>query len=110
MIALTWIAVNTRNFTHRATASAVTNALAQSIVAGVIQTFKTPPYYFEGLHIVLSLVILIIPTAVFGSVYVRWINQRKREAITSNTPEILALRAKSMEELGSDHPDFFYEL
>ena len=110
MIVVTWLAINTRNFTHRATASAVTNAVAQGVVAGVLQTFKTPPYYFEGLHIALSLVALIIPTATFGSLYLRWLNQKKTQARIDNEPEWLALRAKSLEELGSDHPDFFYEM
>lgn len=108
MIIVTWLAINTRNFTHRATYSAVTNAVAQGIVAGVVQTFNTPPYYFRGLHVALALVALMIPTAAFGSLYVRWVNRKKREALASGSPEVLALRSKPIED--SDHPDFFLEM
>ena len=110
MIIVTWVAINTRNYTARATASAVTNIVAQSIVAGVVNAFNTPPLYLTGLRIMITFVALMIPTAAFGSLYVKWLNKKKTEALNSNTPEILALRAKSLEELGSGHPDFFYEI
>ena len=109
MIIVTWLAVNTRNYTHRATASAVTNIIAQSLTAGVVTTFNTPPYYLKGLHIVIVFVALMIPTAATGSLYVKWKNAKKRQALLSNTAEVRALREKSFEELGSEHPDFFYE-
>ena len=110
MIIVTWLAINTRNFTHRATASAVTNIVAQSVTAGVVQAFNTPPYYLKGLYIAIAFVSLMIPTAAAGSFYVRWINGKKREALESRTPEVMASRTKSFEELGSGHPDFFYEI
>ena len=110
MIIVTWLAVNTRNYTHRATASAVTNIIAQAVVASVVTAFDTPPYYLKGLYIVVAFVALMIPTAVGGSLYVKWVNRKKREALASGSAEVLVLRAKSFEELGSRHPDFFYEI
>ena len=110
MIIVTWLAINTRNYTHRATASAVTNIVAQSIIAGVVQEFDTPPYYLKGLYIATGLVALMIPTAAAGILYVKWINNRKRQALASDSDEIRALRSKSFEELGSNHPDFFLEI
>lgn len=104
------LAINTRNYTHRATASAFTNIIAQACVAGVVKAFKTPPLYLQGLEIVIVFVALMIPIAAFGSLYVKWINRKKMEALNSNSPEVMALRAKSFEELGSDHPEFFYEI
>lgn len=110
MIIVTWLAVNTRNYTHRATASAVTNIIAQAATAGVVQAFDTPPYYLKGLYIAIAFCALMIPTAATGSFYVKWINNKKRVALAENSPEIAALRLKSFEDLGSDHPDFFYEI
>lgn len=110
MIIVTWLAINTRNLTARATASAVTNIVAQSIVAGVTNMFTGPPYYLNGLKLMLAFVALMIPVAAGGSLYVTWLNKKKTKAILSDSPEILELRAKSFEELGSDHPDFFYEM
>ena len=110
MIIVTWLACNTRNFTHRATYSAVTNAVAQSVVAGAVKAFNTPPYYRKGLYMVLAFVALMIPTAAFGIFYVKRINAKKRAILESNSDEVLALRAKSFEELGSAHPEFFYEI
>jgi hypothetical protein len=49
MIIITWLAVNTRNYTHRAIGSAVTNMVAQSVVAAAVQAFNQPHYYFKGL-------------------------------------------------------------
>lgn len=110
MIIATWLAINTRNYTHRATGSAVTNILAQALTAGVVTTFNTPPLYLKGLHIVIAFVALMVPVALFGSAYVTWMNKGKRRALENNNPEVMALRVKSFEELGSDHPDFFYQM
>jgi hypothetical protein len=110
MIITTWLAINTRNYTHRATGSAVTNMVAQSIVAGTVQAFKNPPYYYTGLELSLAFVALMLPVAAFGSFYVTWLNGKKDAAIAEDSPETRALRLKSFEELGSDHPDFRYEI
>jgi hypothetical protein len=110
MIITTWLAVNTRNYTHRATGSAFTNMVAQSIVAGTVQAFQKPPYYYTGVELSLAFVVLMIPTAAFGSFYVTSMNKKKDAAIAANSPETRALRLKSFEELGSDHPDFRYEI
>lgn len=110
MIITTWLAINTRNYTHRATGSAVTNMVAQSIVAGTVQAFSHPPYYYTGLELALAFVASIIPIAAFGSWYVTRMNKKKDAAIAEDSSEIRALRMKSFEELGSDHPDFRYEI
>ena len=110
MIIVTWLAINTRNFTHRATASAFTNIVAQSVTAGVVQAYNTPPYYLKGLYIAIAVVALMIPTAAAGSFYVKYINGQKKQALASGSPEVMELRTKSFEELGSDHPDFLYEI
>jgi hypothetical protein len=77
MIITTWLAINTRNYTHRATGSAVTNMIAQSIVAGSVQAFTTPPYYFVGLKLALAFTAAMVPVAAFGSLYVTWVNRKK---------------------------------
>jgi Major Facilitator Superfamily len=110
IIITTWLAINTRNYTHRATGSAITNMVAQSIVAGTVQAFNHPPYYYTGLKLSLAFVASMIPVAAFGSFYVAWKNKKKDEAIAEDSPEICALRLKSFEELGSDHPNFRYEI
>ncbi|KAN0119246.1 MFS general substrate transporter [Hyaloscypha variabilis] len=110
MIIITWLAVNTRNYTHRATGSAVTNMVAQSVVAAAVQAFNQPPYYFKGLKLISGFVAFMIPLSAFGIFYVKLINRRKQAALDSNTPEIRELRNMSFEELGSDHPDFFYQI
>jgi hypothetical protein len=110
MIVLTWLAVNTRNYTHRATASAITNMIAQSVVAAAVQAFNQPPFYFKGLKLISGFVAFMIPLPAFGVFYVKLINRRKKEALASNSAEVAELRAMSFEELGSGHPDFFYQI
>lgn len=110
MIITTWLAVNTRNYTHRATGSAVTNMIAQSVVAASVQAFSHPPYYLQGLKMISGFVAFMIPLAAFGIFYVKWINKKKSEMLASNTAEVRALRQRTFEELGSDHPEFFYEI
>jgi len=110
MIITTWLAVNTRNYTHRATMSAVTNMVAQSVVAASVQAFSKPPYYFTGLEVVSAFVAVMIPLAGFGIFYVKWINRKKTKALADNTAEVRALREMTFEKLGSDHPEFFYEI
>lgn len=110
MITTTWLAINTRNYTHRATGSAVTNMIAQSIVAGSVQAFQNPPYYYTGLKLALAMAALMIPVAGFGSFWVTWQNKKKDAALAENSAETRALRLMTFEELGSDHPDFRYEI
>lgn len=110
MIITTWISVNTRNYTHRATMSAVTNMVAQSVVAASVQAFQTPPYYLKGLKIISAFVAFMIPLAGFGIFYVKWVNGQKKQALVDNTAETRALRERTLEELGSDHPEFFYQI
>lgn len=52
----------------------------------------------------------MIPTAVAGYVYCKRRTQQKKEALTRNAPEVVAMREMSFEELGIDHPDFFFEI
>ena len=110
MIITTWLAINVRNYTHRATASAVTNMVAQAVVACAVLAFTDGPFYIKGLTLSLTFVTLMIPVAAFGIFYVKWVNRKKQQLIDSNTPEVRQLRAKSFEELGTGHPDFILEI
>jgi Major Facilitator Superfamily len=110
MIIVTWLAVNTRNYTHRATGSAITNMIAQAVVAAAVQAFNHPPYYDKGLKLISGFVAFMIPLAAGGIFYVKRINQNKKTALENNSVEIQELRIRSFEELGSDHPDFFYQI
>lgn len=104
-INLTWIAVNTPVFTHRATLSAAVNVVAQGISVGVLQEFDDPPFYRKGLIIVLCFVALIPFSALAGSFYARRFNAKKPAPETVS----MELRQKTIEELGVHHPDFFLE-
>lgn len=109
-IIVTWLAVNTRNYTHRATGSAVTNMIGQSVVAAAVQAFDSPPYYEKGLKLISGFVAFMIPLSIFGVFYVQWVNRQKKAALESNSPEVMERRSMTFEELGSDHPDFFYQI
>lgn len=110
MIIATWISVNTRNYTHRATASAITNMTAQSTVACAVLAFHTAPYYTQGLIVATIFVGLMIPIAAFGTGYVKWANRRKQNFVASDIPEVRVLRNKTLEELGTNHPDFSLQI
>jgi hypothetical protein len=51
-----------------------------------------------------------IPLSVFGIFYVKMIRRRNQAELDSKTPEIQELRNIFFEQLGSDHPDFFYQI
>jgi hypothetical protein len=72
-IVVTWLAANTRDFTRRGTGNAVTNGITHEIVAEVLQILKTSPCYFEGRHVALSLLAVMIPIVALGALYVRWL-------------------------------------
>ena len=110
MIITTWLAINTRNYTHRATASAVTNMLAQAVVACAVLAFTSQPFYLKGLTISLAFVAMMIPVAAVGIFYVKWTNSKKVKLLASNAQEVRELRAKPLEELGSKHPEFVLEI
>ena len=84
--------------------------IAQSVVAGAVNAFNKPPYYMKGLKMISGFVAFMIPLAAFGTFYVKWINKKKQAALDSNSPEVQELRNMSFEELGSRHPDFFYQI
>lgn len=108
VLVLTWSAVNLRGFTERAMATAVIGMAGQVIGLAGVQAFTTPPYYTKGNIMVLVLVALIPLLASWSVWYINAQNQRKR--VAQSLPETDELRQKSFEELGSDHPEFFYQL
>ena len=106
MVLLTWIAVNTPIFTHRATLSAAVNVVAQGVSVGVLQAFDDPPFYRKGLIIVLCFVALMPFAALAGSFYAKRFNARK-PALDTVSAE---LRGKTLEELGIHHPEYFLQM
>jgi hypothetical protein len=84
--------------------------VAQSVVTGAVQASNKPPFYSTGLKMMSAFVAFMIPLAAFGIFYVKWQNGKKLHALAINSPETRELRLKTFEELGSDHPDFLYEI
>ncbi|KAF2098470.1 MFS general substrate transporter [Rhizodiscina lignyota] len=103
---LSWNAFNTRAYTHRVTAGTIIPTVAQAAALGGLQAFDTPPYYIKGDIVVLAMVALMIPVALVTSWHFARQNRKKEEMADSVRSQ--EERQKSLEELGSKHPDFRY--
>lgn len=107
-IILTWSNVNIIGFTQRATAAAGINMIAQIIGVVVNLLFNTPPYYITGISVVLALIGVAMLASLSAVFWLRLQNKRKREA--QHTTEVEDKREMSIEEIGNEHPDFFYTI
>lgn len=107
-IILTWANVNIIGFTHRAAAAAGINMVGQVIGIVVNLLFNTPPYYITGIAVVLGLLALSALSSMTAIIWLHVQNKKKKEA--QQTEGIENMREMSIEDIGNDHPDFFYTL
>lgn len=105
---LSWVAFNTRQWTHRATAGACVTMFGQAAALGGLQGFDTEPPYFKGNIIVMICVVTIIPACSFNMWY--YTRQNKRKDAVTNHPETEIQRQSTFEEIGNAHPDFRYTI
>jgi MFS family permease len=106
VLAAVWMASNNVGYTYRASAVALANIVSQLIAMAGSFAFTDPPYYRKGLGASLGMVAMTGVVSVLLMVYLRAMNARKtREQRTEKAAE---LRDKSIEEVGNNHPDFFF--
>lgn len=105
---LTWLAFNTRKWSHRATAGAFVTTFGQAAALAGLQGFDTKPPYAKGNYVTLSCVAVGIFAALFNMWYYN--KQNKLKDAMQNHPHTEIERQKSIEELGTAHPDFRFSV
>lgn len=103
---LTWSAAINIGYTHRASAAALINCIAQAVAIGLNQAYDDPPLYRKGNGTALALVSLAAVLSASLVVAVRWENKKKREQ--QHTEEAARMRLFSIDEIGNKHPDHFF--
>ncbi|CAK7224561.1 hypothetical protein SCUCBS95973_005558 [Sporothrix curviconia] len=89
---LSWATLSFSGYTRRGASLALFNIISQAVSIAANQAYDDPPYYHKG------------QAASLGMCYA---NKKKREM-----PEDVkaALQVKGIEELGDEHPDYFYTI
>ncbi|KAH8817096.1 major facilitator superfamily domain-containing protein [Xylogone sp. PMI_703] len=105
---LTWLAFNTRKWSHRATAGAFVTTWGQAAALCGLQGFDTKPPYRKGNIVTLVCVAVGILGAVFNVWYYR--EQNKKKDAERDHPDTEIQRQKTFEELGTAHPDFRFSV
>jgi len=106
VINLTWAASINVGYTHRASATALINCIAQAVAIGLNQAYDDPPLYRKGNGTALALVSLAAVLAISLRFCLRWENKKKRE--NQFTEETAQMRLKSIDEIGNKHPDHYF--
>ncbi|KAI0010755.1 putative pantothenate transporter [Xylariaceae sp. FL0662B] len=106
VLSLAWVASNNVGYTFRASAAALINVVAQAVSIAGNQAYNDPPYYRVGLGASLGMISLSGITASLLVLYLKHQNEKKRKL--QNTQAAEWDRAKSLDEIGNAHPDFFY--
>lgn len=106
VVNLVWSASINIGYTHRASAGALINCIAQAVAIGVNQAYNDPPIYRKGNGTALGLVSLAALLAASLVFALRWENKKKRDQ--QNTEEAARLRLLSIDEIGNKHPDYFF--
>ncbi|GAB5587371.1 hypothetical protein Unana1_02271 [Umbelopsis nana] len=107
-IALTWLNVNIIGYTRRAVTLASVNMLGDAFTLVVTLLFNTPPLYILGNAFVLGTVAVLFVSTATAMLLMSRLNKAK--AAIASTAEAALLREKSIEEIGNDHPDFYYTI
>lgn len=106
VINLTWSASINVGYTHRASATALINCVAQAVAIGVNQAYNDPPLYRKGNGTTLALISLAAILALSLLFSLRWENKKKRE--NQYTERAEQMRLRSIDEIGNKHPDHFF--
>lgn len=106
VINLVWSASINIGYTHRASAAALINCIAQAVSIGLNQAYDDPPLYRKGNGTTLGLVSLAAVLSASLVVAIKWENKKKREQ--QHTEEAARLRLFSIDEIGNRHPDYFF--
>lgn len=108
-LALTWLYTNTVGLSRRALSLPLQNICGQIGGLAVSFTFIDPPRYFKGNLSTLVLQAVLVVAVILCEVYFVTQNKRKVAHIAADPAWAAENKAKSYEELGTDHPDFMYE-
>ncbi|OJD32526.1 mfs transporter protein [Diplodia corticola] len=106
VLSLAWTASNNVGYTFRASAAAIINISAQLVAIGGNQAFNDPPYYRQGLGASLGMICMSGTVAGLLMVYLRVLNKRKVEEREGE--KAARLRECGVDEVGNEHPDFFF--
>ncbi|KEF63446.1 uncharacterized protein A1O9_01424 [Exophiala aquamarina CBS 119918] len=106
VINLTWSASINVGYTHRASATALINCVAQAVALGVNQAYDDPPLYRKGNGTALGLLSLAALLAGSLRLALRWENKKKLE--NQYTEQAAQMRLRSIDEIGNTHPDHFF--
>ncbi|CAK7207189.1 hypothetical protein SEUCBS139899_009997 [Sporothrix eucalyptigena] len=104
---LSWATLSFAGYTRRGSALAFFNIISQCVSIGANQAYDDPPYYRKGQSASLGMCAAGLVFTVLTRLYMQYANKKK---LAMPEEEKAALRGKSIEELGDEHPDFFYTL
>lgn len=107
-IFLAWINNNVIGYTQKATVLASTNMFAQVFAIVANSLFTDPPYYLKGTSANIGVLAVGILAVAFTMFWIRRVNKFKLQNANSEGAKVL--RDLSMEDVGTDHPDFYHAM
>lgn len=93
---------------HRCRAStyAIVSMVGQAFSIVATEIYSDPPRYYSGNGFALGSAVIGFCTCLLLMIKLQRANRQKRAAADSDTSN--SLRLLSVEELGNEHPDFYY--
>jgi sugar phosphate permease len=105
-LTLAWMNNSVIGYTQRATAIAVINMVSQTMAIAANASFTDPPYYLKGTSANIGVLAAGVLIVLFNIFWMRRLNRTKVQ--NANTEKSEELRALSYDDIGCDHPDFYY--
>ncbi|KIW92662.1 uncharacterized protein Z519_06509 [Cladophialophora bantiana CBS 173.52] len=109
VINLTWAASTNIGYTHRATATALINSIAQAVAISGNQAYVDPPYYRRGHAASLGMIGFEIVVATTMLFVLKHENEKKKREQHSEKAEEVR-RKHTIDDVGNRHPDYFFTL
>ncbi|KAK9420502.1 putative Pantothenate transporter [Seiridium unicorne] len=106
VLSMVWMATNNVGYTYRASTAGLVNIFSQLVAITSNFAFNSPPYYREGLSISLGMICMSGLAAGSLWIYLRFMNKKK--AAQQHLEAASRTRDLSIDEIGNNHPDFFF--